>query len=476
MRVTVTTADGERFEAEVANLADGAFFLKTERTLRFRTRLSVELVDLTVRGEVVVSARDPQGVLVAFTLEPAQRMFFAALVDGVPVLPEPSAPTRPSSAPARVAPVTSAAPARAEPTPVTRRPPPRVPSIGGAAPTPIVPAGASASLGPGAGAAALTPSGTRGGAAVAAIPAPPPTITLVPASETPARGLSPRSLPPPPTLGLARPVAPGAARASGAGVDLGEPANSANDRTPLPKAPSTLPSPIEPRVTLPSPLDRTAPPRGSIPHGPGLVGRAAPPRPASSASARPASGASAPVGSGTGPIAIPSLSAGPRSTSTPGAPTAPTTPPRGPSSPSLGVPAAVTPPARAASTMAPPPRSASSTAAPPTSEVTRAPLPRGGSTLGEPRLPELRGAEIRFETGADYRAQFRTNISFGGIVVRSAPMAVGSFHPLALCVPGLAPLSLRARVGFNGDGTVGFMIDAFAVEKARFEALLEQLT
>jgi hypothetical protein len=62
------------------------------------------------------------------------------------------------------------------------------------------------------------------------------------------------------------------------------------------------------------------------------------------------------------------------------------------------------------------------------------------------------------------------------IVVRSAPMAVGSFHPLALCVPGLAPLSLRARVGFNGDGTVGFMIDAFAVEKARFEALLEQLT
>jgi hypothetical protein len=426
MRVTVTTADGERFEAGVVNLADGAFFLETERRLRFRTRLSVAFAELTVRGEVVLSARDPRGVLVAFTLEPAQRMFFAAIAEGVPTMPDASAPPRPSSAPARVVPV--ATPVRAEPTPAARRPPPRIPSIAARSPTSVTAATPSAagaatttgpaSLGPHTSAATFTPSGTRGAAAVAAVAVPAPTLALVPATETPARVTTMRGLPPPPMLGLARPAAPASARAGKSEV---EPTNSANDRTPQPpKASSTSPAPSVARATVPSPADLTAPPRGAIPHG---ASRTEPPPVASTASAPPANT----VGSVTGPSAVPS-----RTTAAP---------PQGPSSP--GAPSVP-------------------------------PAPRG-PTLGDPRLPELRDAEIHFASGEDYRAQFRTNISFGGIVVRSPPMAVGSFHPLSLCVPGLAPMSLRARVGFNGDGTVGFMIDAFAVEKARFEALLEQL-
>lgn len=72
--------------------------------------------------------------------------------------------------------------------------------------------------------------------------------------------------------------------------------------------------------------------------------------------------------------------------------------------------------------------------------------------------------------------QFKSNIMHGGIIARSSPLGVGTFHVIKLAIPGVMEmLELRARVGFVGDGTVGFMIDSFPVEKPRLESLLAKV-
>lgn len=92
-------------------------------------------------------------------------------------------------------------------------------------------------------------------------------------------------------------------------------------------------------------------------------------------------------------------------------------------------------------------------------------------------LPEL-GPDglLRFGAAGDFALQFKSNIMHGGIIARSSPLGVGTFHVIKLAIPGVMEmLELRARVGFVGDGTVGFMIDSFPVEKPRLESLLAKV-
>ena len=67
--------------------------------------------------------------------------------------------------------------------------------------------------------------------------------------------------------------------------------------------------------------------------------------------------------------------------------------------------------------------------------------------------------------------------SKGGLIVRSAPLPIGTQKMVRLTIPGLPePLSLSARVGFVGSGTVGLMIDSFSKYKVLFEKLFNDLT
>ncbi|MFO0725440.1 MAG: hypothetical protein U1E65_16775 [Myxococcota bacterium] len=142
------------------------------------------------------------------------------------------------------------------------------------------------------------------------------------------------------------------------------------------------------------------------------------------------------------------------------------------------IPSAPPPPAPPAPP-ASPPRAASVAMAPAPAAPT--PAPRSASTAAGPAstsLPEL-GVDgmLRFQAAGDFAQQFRSNIVHGGIIARSTPLGVGSFHVLKLTVPGIREtLELRARVGFVGDGTVGFMIDSFPVEKPRLESLLAKVS
>ncbi len=223
---------------------------------------------------------------------------------------------------------------------------------------------------------------------------------------------------------------------------------------PLPRSPSRMPTPQPARAgshaaRLPSPPAPPAPP-------PPL--RIVPPR-ATSAVANPG-------------MPAPSRAAPTRTASVTGLP-APA--PRTPSVAQVAAPAPV-------ATLAPAPVAAQRT---PSVAQAATPAPAAASPVAPPRsasvvppgLPEL-GPDglLRFGAAGDFALQFKSNIMHGGIIARSSPLGVGTFHVIKLAIPGVMEmLELRARVGFVGDGTVGFMIDSFPVEKPRLESLLAKV-
>lgn len=100
-----------------------------------------------------------------------------------------------------------------------------------------------------------------------------------------------------------------------------------------------------------------------------------------------------------------------------------------------------------------------------------APSPTEGS------LPELTAdGTLRFASPGAFKSQFDANLVHGGVVARSTPLPIGSHKMLRFEVPGVASdVQVSARVGFVGQGTVGFMIDTFALQRPRLEALLQQI-
>ena len=90
------------------------------------------------------------------------------------------------------------------------------------------------------------------------------------------------------------------------------------------------------------------------------------------------------------------------------------------------------------------------------------------------RFPELRlDGTLRFGAPADFSDQFRASIVHGGIIARSAPLSLGSVRTVRLVIPGIeAHVELRLRVGFVGEGSVGFLIERFPSERPRLESVL----
>jgi hypothetical protein len=138
--------------------------------------------------------------------------------------------------------------------------------------------------------------------------------------------------------------------------------------------------------------------------------------------------------------------------------------PRAPSS--TGLPAAKP---RAISSVTAPPRATSAASRPAPVVIDAAP------TAADNELPQLEndGVTLRFASLNQYRVQHKANIAHGGIIVRSAPLAIGTQKFLVLLIPGRERYTVSARVTFIGDGTIGFVIDSFPMHKTQLKSLAD---
>jgi hypothetical protein len=82
------------------------------------------------------------------------------------------------------------------------------------------------------------------------------------------------------------------------------------------------------------------------------------------------------------------------------------------------------------------------------------------------------GKVVKFQSHEHYVVQHKANISQGAIVVRAQPIAIGTVRELILEIPTVQePVQIEATVSFLQDNLVGFTINAFAMIKeqlARF--------
>jgi len=92
----------------------------------------------------------------------------------------------------------------------------------------------------------------------------------------------------------------------------------------------------------------------------------------------------------------------------------------------------------------------------------------------QPELPLLErdGCTVRFTSIDNYREQFETHLTHGGLVVAAEPMPVGTQRMLLLAVPGARAYTVSARVVFNQPGVVGFMLDSFGLHRDKLKSLL----
>ena len=85
----VVTETGARFIAEVANLASTGLFLKTREPLYFRQRLSIRLLGVSVRGEVLYVASAPDGAVIGLRTSPNALAKLEAHREAFEVIPIP---------------------------------------------------------------------------------------------------------------------------------------------------------------------------------------------------------------------------------------------------------------------------------------------------------------------------------------------------------------------------------------------------
>lgn len=527
MDAKITGPDGRTFAATIANLTRASVFVQCAAPLPFRAQVTVAFDEIELRGEVGFVSREPAGVVVAFEVPALYRITLGALVEHVPVLPESpwAEHTQPTpeddpepvtlghvakglvdAAPAELAEELDLGDLDAEAT-SPWAPPPAAPAARAPVVVPMV-----SDLGD------------------LAVPAP-PKVVLAPAPPrgvpAAARGMvadlgTPSTLPPPaldPSLLMEASPLPSALAARAPSPPLGAPA-------PAPPRMAALPVPTPPRGTALEPVEALAPrtsvhlpaSRGPIPRSgstslpplPGVARGVAPPRAATSSGRLPAAGLPAPALGGPGlPAGLVSPTLGGPGPSTTGVPTPPSgiVLSSGLPAPGVGAPPQRVAPARTASVAARPeaPAARASTAAPaasssaPAASAPRAsssapapaapapaPVaparPRAPSSVAAPSasatpstLPTLVEGVVQFARAADFAAEFRSNLQHGGIIARSTPLSIGSMHALRLVVPGVRDvIQIRARVGFLGEGTVGFMIDSFPLERPRIEAAVSE--
>jgi hypothetical protein len=536
MDAKITGPDGRTFAATIANLTRASVFVQCTAPLPFRAQVTVAFDEIELRGEVGFVSREPAGVVVAFEVPALYRITLGALVEHVPVLipespwaehtqPTPEDDPEPvtlghvakglvDAAPVELAEELDLGDLDAEATSPWAPPPAAAPARAPVVMPMVSDLGDLAA--PALGAASASP-------AAAAPPKPAPAQPR--GAPAFARGMvadlgAPSTLPPPaldPSLLMEASPMPSALAAAPS------PPRAERAPTPAPPRVAALPVPTPPRGTALEPVEAPAPrtsvhlpaSRGPIPRSgstalpplPGVARGVPPPRAATSSGRLPAAGLPAP---GLGAAGLPSGlvsptlsgSSGPSTTGVP-TPASGIVLASGLPAPGAGAAQQRVAPARAASVAPRPdaPAARASTAAPPASAgAPAASAPRASSSApapiaaapvaAAPRLPSVAapGASaapstlptlvegvVQFARAADFAAEFRSNLQHGGIIARSTPLSIGSMHALRLVVPGVRDvIQLRARVGFLGEGTVGFMIDSFPLERPRIEAAVSE--
>jgi hypothetical protein len=121
---------------------------------------------------------------------------------------------------------------------------------------------------------------------------------------------------------------------------------------------------------------------------------------------------------------------------------------------------------------APTPRQSSVSSAPPPQQQQPAAAPPA-ALPGDLPVLEPDGVTLRFGSADQYRTQHKANIQHGGIIVRASPLAIGTQKFLGIEVPGRERYTVSARVTFIGEGTVGFVIDSFAIHKAQLKSFTD---
>ncbi len=89
----VALESGDDFTARIANLTAISIFLRTQRQARFREKVTVTFMSLSVEGEVVHACTDPPGLLVVFTASPETQHAIVERMNAVSCMwPDPSRP------------------------------------------------------------------------------------------------------------------------------------------------------------------------------------------------------------------------------------------------------------------------------------------------------------------------------------------------------------------------------------------------
>ena len=101
------------------------------------------------------------------------------------------------------------------------------------------------------------------------------------------------------------------------------------------------------------------------------------------------------------------------------------------------------------------------------------PVPVAPAAEAVDDLPTLEsdGATVLFASAEAYRRHLDEHLARGGLVVRAAPLSIGTQRMLRLQVPGRQPYTISARVIFSDGGKLGFMVDSFALHRVKLAEL-----
>ncbi len=88
---------------------------------------------------------------------------------------------------------------------------------------------------------------------------------------------------------------------------------------------------------------------------------------------------------------------------------------------------------------------------------------------------EADGYTVRFSSAGAYQWQFAHHINHGGLVVASTQtLPIRTQRMLSLVVPDVGTYTVSARVIFQGDGKLGFMLDSFGLHRERLAAMAKR--
>ena len=452
VQAQIVTATGDRVDAPIANLTPSGVFFRAGERLRFAQSVTVKIAGHAVSGQVLFLSAAPLGAVIALRPSADAVAAIQALAPEVEQLdpPEPKAPDELWSETTN-AQVVSDAPATlgtddlqiiVDPTDVASPLDPKsayetVEDLSAIAKPsdPDVPIAASLL-------AAAARDDRRPPPPELDIPILDPLLheePILPAAARPPLVAPPRA--PSVSQGLPRATRPRQSSVTGpvaSNEGSGPHAPRAEARLPAPSSPDTPAPRAEARLPAPSSPDTPAPRAEARLPAPSSPDTPAPPRPIAKLTPRRTS-------------SIQRRAPLPRAVSEPRLIEdllADATPPNGAS-----VPSAIT------------------SAESPKLELVETPAPK--LPAADECLPVLDrdGYTVRFASAAAYAVQYGANIEHGGLVVSAPPMPIGTQRMLALEVPGRPAYTVSARVIYNQDGRLGFMLDSFSLHKVHLKSL-----